>query len=98
MTFRYFTNCIQSTAEAINAMVDQAREITFSTFARRCDYRGVAQHLGYAVGADTGLHLKDDALARYYKSVYRGRPCYYLQHSAIEYIFIRVNPETGALS
>ena len=39
--------------------------------------------------AERGLHLSRDWGVSFYRSRYRGNRCYYMQHSAIEYIFIR---------
>lgn len=91
MNYFYETNCTSSTAKLINDMVDQAREVTYATLAR---------HVGadqlrftfpfYAWGPGTpGLRMKNDWAVSYYRSKYRGRLCYYVQHSAIEYIFTR---------
>jgi hypothetical protein len=82
--FQYLTCCVNSTAEAINAMTDTAREITFGTFARHCDWRELASQMGYQRG---GLVLSRDWAVSYYRSTYKGRPCYYMVHSCIEYIF-----------
>lgn len=87
MKYQYETCCVNSTAEAIHAMVDAARDITWRTFARRCEWHQWAHDMTYAVGAERGLHLAADWAVSYHKSTYRGRPCYYIRHSAIEYIF-----------
>ena len=39
------------------------------------------------MGSGDGLHLKDDWHVNYYRSTFRGQPCYYAKHSAIEHIF-----------
>ncbi len=88
MKKQYYTNCIGSTAEAINNMIDRAREITYKTFLKHVDWREVSEMFGYDLSPKQGLTLKNDWHIGYYKSVYKGRPCYYLTHSAIEYIFI----------
>ena len=35
------------------------------------------------------LRLKDDYAVRYYKSHWMGKPCYFMDHSAIQYIFVK---------
>lgn len=81
---RYLTCCVNSTAHAIEDMMDQAVEIQCSTFKRRCDWQPTAEALGYG---QHGLRLEDDYHIRYFRSRYRGKPAYVLVHSAIEYIF-----------
>lgn len=87
--FVYLTCCVDLTDGAeIQEMTDRAREITFKTFAQRCDWKAWARDHSYDIGSTRGLHLKDDWHVRYYKSRFRGVPCYYIVHSAIEYIFV----------
>ena len=86
MTFEYHTCCVNSTAELINDMVDNSREITADTFFRHVSLRGVNDQFGY-----TGTcipSIKKDWHVAYYKSTYEGKKCYYLVHSAIEYIYV----------
>lgn len=69
-------------------MVDAARSITFATFRRNCaGVQDWARSMGYSIAGERGLHLKDDWAVSYHKSVYSGRPCYFIRHSAIEYIW-----------
>lgn len=86
-TYTYETCCVHSTAEKIGAMTEQARPVTFRTFARHC--AGLlewAHAMLYSVGPEKGLHLKDDWAVHFHKSVYDGKRCYYIDHSRIEYI------------
>jgi hypothetical protein len=84
----YTTCCIHSTGEAINAMKDKAREITYRTFRKHCpDLDTWAQGMGYFLHTAQGLTLKNDWHVAYFKSEYQGKPCYYLVHSAIEHIW-----------
>lgn len=83
--FKYLTCCVDSTAEAIDDMTDQAREITFRTFASRTEWRPLAERLGYD---GRRLTLGNDPFVRFYRSRYKGLPCYYLVWSAIEYVFV----------
>jgi len=88
--FRYLTCCVNSTAEKIHAMTDAAREVTLETIKRHCeDLHQWAHDMGYSVGGERGLHLKDDFAVSFHKSTYAGQPCYYIRHSAIEYIFTK---------
>ena len=89
MTKQYHTCCVNSTAELIHKMVDNAQFVTFATFRRNC--AGVdewAKQAGYSVGPEKGLHLGADFAVSFHKSRYAGRLCYYIRHSAIEYIWL----------
>jgi len=81
----------QEDVESLRDMVEQGREITFSTFARHVDWQDVATSLGYIVRRGRGVYLKDEPYAYFYRSTWKGIPCYYMQHSAIEYIFLKLN-------
>lgn len=85
--FEFVTDCVSSTASVINDMKDRSREITYDTFFRYVDWRSVSEMLGYDLHPKQGLTLKNDWHVGYYRSVYRGRKCYYLVWSAIEYVF-----------
>ena len=84
MKYEYLTCCVNSTAQLIDAMVDAARTITYKTFIHRVNIDVGA--FGY-VKHGKGLKLCNDWAVSFHKSNYNGTPCYYMQHSAIEYIF-----------
>jgi len=97
--FQYLTCCVHSTAELINDMVDIERTITWKTFSKYVDVKEVQQLFPYYTykkekhNPDTkeltsGFHIKDDWAVGFHKSKYNGYPCYYISHSAIEYIFV----------
>ena len=67
MKAQYITNCVNSTGEAIGAMVDRARDITYKTFIKHVDWRKVSEMLGYDVHYKRGLLLKNDFTPSYYK-------------------------------
>jgi len=69
-------------------MCDEARDISRATFLKHCDAQDVIKGMGYSIGPEKGLHLKDDYHVSYHKSRYRGKPCYFMCWSAIEYIFV----------
>ena len=84
--FRYLHSCPSSTYEDITDMTDKATDITRRTFMKyvnREDREMVERDLGY----DRDFPITRDWHVSYSKSVYRGQPCVYLTHSAIEYIF-----------
>lgn len=83
--FEFRIDCVSARCDDITTMVDSARDITFATFARRCNWRPIAQLLGY--GRDVRLYLRNDYAVSFHRSTYRGARCYYLRWSAIEYVF-----------
>jgi lysophospholipase L1-like esterase len=93
MTYYFETSCVNSTAKAINDMVDQSRKVSYRTFIAqvgRDTVRTVYPFNTYAWGRnEKGLRLKDDWHVRYYKSMYKGQLCYYADQSAIEYVFVK---------
>lgn len=85
---QYTTCCVYSTAEAIHALKDSAREISYRTFRKHADDLDQwAESMSYALHPSQGLTLKQDWHVAYYKGTYLGRPCYFLVHSAIEHIW-----------
>lgn len=88
--YRYRTNCVNSTARDIHQMTGQAKDVSYETFVKHCHgLQEWCQQQGYAVnpGKSGNLTLKGDRHVAYYKSKYKGVKCYYLVHSAIEYIW-----------
>ena len=84
--FNYHTCCIDANGADINAMTARARTITYRTMLKYCDLISWAHEQGY--GRRTpDLTLRRDWYVSYHKSVYRGQPCYYMCHSAIEFIW-----------
>lgn len=84
MKATYLTCCVNSTARLIDNMVGIAKEITCKTFLRRADID--VESFGY-VRRGKGLKLQNDWYVRFYKSRYGGKLCYYMVHSATEYIY-----------
>lgn len=93
MSYQYAGCCINSTAQAIDAMTDAAREITYRTFRKTIGGEQVdeiAAQMKYDTGHERGgLRLSQDWYVSFHKSTYRGRPCVYMRHSAIEYIWTK---------
>jgi hypothetical protein len=95
MKLAYSTNCVaagMANLDALNDMMNGAREVSLATFRRRCDTADWERAQGYARGAEPGLHIKDDWHVRYFKSRWKGEPCFYAVHSAIEHIFAEPLP------
>jgi len=84
----YETDCVSADGDDITAMQDVALPVTLATLRRRC--QGILEwelDMGYAIYGH-GLKLKNDWHVSYYKSLYRGRPCYYIEHSHIEHVWV----------
>jgi hypothetical protein len=84
MPYEYRTCCVHSTYELINAMRESSQSVTYRTFRKHVP--DANKLLGYE---GTGLHLKRDWHVAFYKGMYAGTPCYYVVHSAIEYIWTK---------
>lgn len=87
--FYYHCSCVESLGEDINAMREKHTAISYKTFLKYCDVKDWARDAGY--GRDTGLALGRDWMVAFYKSTFRGVPCYYLVHSAIEHVWLPVS-------
>lgn len=87
--FVYAVSCVDlSNGDDIQEMVDVAIETNYETVQKHC--RGLldwAEKQGYARRQSDGLTLKHDWAVRYFRSTFRGRKCYYVRRSAIEYIW-----------
>lgn len=91
-TFAYSHCCVDLSQAAVPAlwrMIDEAQEVSYTTFRRRCtDLDQWAADQGYAPYPAQGLTLGQDWHVRYYRSRWRGCRCYYLDHSRIEHIWL----------
>lgn len=95
--FELVARCVDipmSQVQDLHDMTDRAREVSFATFARHTNWQPVARGFGCAVGHEKGLHLKDDYHVGFYRSLWRGKPCYYIDHSRIEHIFVQPDADT----
>ena len=91
MSKKYITNCVHSTCQSIVDMINQEETITRATFCKHVDKKDrekLEKSLGYAVGKEGGLHMKEDWAVSYHKSEFEDKPCVYFTWSAIEYIFV----------
>lgn len=84
--FQYVHACTSSTCKDIDAMTEQSRKITLRTFRESIGLRAwkvLVNSLGYT----HQIPISRDRYIGYYKSVYRGVPAVYVEHSRIEYIY-----------
>ena len=88
--YAYETNCVScENGDDINAMRDVSRNVTYRTMLCHCaGLRAWAKSQGYAGHPRSGLHLKHDWHVSYHKSTWRGKRCYYLVWSGIEFIWV----------
>lgn len=83
--YAFLTSCVDAKEEDINKMQEDAEECTFGEMQHNCDFLPFMKVLGY-IEAD--LALEEDWHVSYARSMYKGSTCYYLVHSAIEYIWV----------
>ena len=88
-TYVFTTTCVNSTADLILDMVDRAREVTWRTFARHIPRHELR---AYFPGPPA---LERDYRVRFYRSFFAGRRCYFLVHSAIEYVWTEAKEEAA---
>ena len=86
--FYFYISCVESTYEKIRDMIDNSIKITYRTFFKYVDLKEVSEILGYDLYPTQGLTIKNDWHVSYHKGKYEGELCYFLRHSAIEYIFL----------
>ena len=87
----YYTSCVNAKADDIYDMLDHAKEITYRTLLKHVgakELQTVFSDYDWGPKKQWGLRLKDDWAVSFRKSVYRGRACVFVCHSAIEYIFV----------
>jgi len=92
----YVTNCVGSTAEDIQAMVDNAEEVSFEDFISHVneeEFRDIEHNMGYPAN-EFLQEMKDDYAVSFWHSSFRGVDAYYFDHSRIEYVFT-LNGEVG---
>lgn len=96
--FAFVTSCVNSTAERINEMVDMCETLSdhqfiFHTAKDLGIDESILDMLGYTAWGNEinrsahALFSKDYGISCH-KSWYLGIPCYYVRHSAIEYVYI----------
>ena len=95
MKYIFFTDCVNANGYEIQDMVDKAKEVTAKTFFKNTYRENVARcfpsYYWGKGGKVNGFRMKDDLHITYYKSFFKGIPCYYVAWSGIEFIFL---PET----
>lgn len=88
---RYQTSCVSAKAEDIDKMLEKARQISYKTFLRYVDIdelQDLFPVYAWRNGISNLLRLKDDYAVFYYKSIYRGEKCVFVEHSRVDYVFV----------
>ena len=81
--FELITTCAShdGPAEHLMDMTENALEVTYKTFIKYVDYRDLLAFFG------TNPSPKYEPYIGFYRSKYRGKRCYFVEHSNIEYVF-----------
>jgi len=89
----YLVSCVdlpRGKVKYLNECIDNAIDITYRTFmehVNQAQVRELFPFYEWKPGRQPGLRLKDDFAVSYHRSKFMGKICYYMRHSAIEYIF-----------
>lgn len=85
----FTTTCVNSTADLILDMVDRAREVTWRTFTRYVPRYELRDLFPGPPALERDYHV------RFYSSRFDGRRCYFVVHSAIEYVWTEAEEEAA---
>ena len=90
----YYSNCVHyPDIDELQYIVDVNKEITYKTFRSHVDtesFNAIKESLGYTaeLGRKYNLTIQNDYAVSFHKSkTPKGEIVYYINHSAIEYIF-----------
>lgn len=88
---QYAYNCTNpGDSRELAAITDNFTDISYETFRRKVDteqFDMLCSGLGYAVGNEKGLHIKNDWSVSFHKALYKGNPIYFFSWSSIEFVF-----------
>ena len=86
------TTCVTAQPDDLDAMLESGRQIKRASFMARVSARELQrffpQYRWYGI-PDSSLNMMHDYHVTYWSGMWRGKRCYYLIHSAIEYIFTK---------
>lgn len=91
--YRLVVRCVDvapNEVHLLQGLYDSSREIKFLTFARNTVWKPLASRMGYVTkrGAK-GMRLSQDRSVRFYRARWGDKPCYYMVHSAVDFIFLQ---------
>lgn len=93
---RFIGSCVdfnyrpQEDIDALCEMVDTAQDISLSTFMKHVPLNLLAKlfpSYTWGPGRREGLRFKDDWAISFHRSFFKGKRCYFVKWSAIEFIF-----------
>jgi len=92
--YYYALNCTDlEEGMPIQEMINKEEKVSWEEFNEHVSNAEIRNIFGNIYDYDdkdsgTGLKFQDDYTISFYKSFFEGTPCYYLDHSGIEYIFL----------
>lgn len=92
--YHFFISCVGCEGQilkSLNTMIRKSRKISYHTFLDKVPLKEIRDLFPQYKYNGGGLHIKDDWSVSWHKSKWNGKTCYYIRHSAIEYVFI--NPD-----
>ena len=88
--YRYIGNFTNAhMAAGLEDMIDSAVEVSYRTLARavgKDQLKQIFDEYDWS-SRPRDLTMRDDYAVSYYRSIFEGRPCYYVRFSGIEYVF-----------
>lgn len=88
---KYIGNCTnRHMADGLEAMMDNAVEVSYRTLVNAVGRDVLAQtfpQFDWSI-RPRDLTMKDDYAVSYYRSTFKGRPCYFVRESGIESVFV----------
>lgn len=88
--FSYWGNCINSSAEDIWALQDSANRVKWKTFKHHISgARRFLKDIGALLDGATDKDIEDCDWIAFNKGIFRGKICYFVDWSAIEWIFTK---------
>lgn len=95
LRYHYLTSCVDCRdVYALDQMIEQGRKIGKKRFWEMVGRDQLEELFPDYAWAGRGLKMWDDWHIAYFRSTFSHKPCLYLVHSAIEYIFIGENDGT----
>ncbi len=91
--YTFYSSCVNIPRDQVNDlrdMIEAGKTISYSAFVKYVPVQELSEMMPfYSWGHEKGLHLSKDWAVQYERSTFRGQPCVYMTHSAIEYIWIK---------
>ena len=88
--YYFLGTCVQINGEMISKMVDEATEVDYEYLTKYIHQKELRLLFpGYDWETQGGLQLHNDHYVKFYKSKFNGHKCLFIDHSAIEYVWIK---------